>query len=742
MYSRNLVSQKLQRSEQVLGFPITYHSYGDIQDRIQHLNSFVSPDTPSWRDRKKRVQLARPLKKEDIEWIRNERAICTHDFLYYCQNYARILFNEKLIPFNLNTAQRIVLDIWAEHEDEEREIAMQQSKARQLGVSTLTEIAINHRVNFLPSVNALVASSSPQQSEKMAKMMERVWENLPWWMTPFRTRYVVGELIDFQQHGSGVSIQSGNQFVGFARGDTPTAVHLSEVVDYQNPGELIDASLLRCVHAAPNIFLVFESTSKGLFNYWHEMWLQAVEGYFQGKFRLRPLFLPWFIGRELYPTPTWLRERPVPANWKPLELTIRHAERAREYVRRNVLLQKHLGSGWQMPIEQMWYWEVEREAHRKRKLLAQFLSEMPADPEEMFQSTNISVFDVDCIAEHRDRSKQPVSVYAVMGNEAEIPPRLYPSKREFLTQKECQEKKVKSIEVCADWHPNERPSYYQLVPLRFEGIHGYDWSNKLFVYEEPRPNCEYAVGIDTADGVGQDRSVIEVIRKGTLYENDAQCAEYASAYLNAYDLWPIAMAIGTYYSVKCDGKLKQPKMVIECRGNGETTQLELKKRGWNFFHAWVRYDNKKIRSNVAHKIGWYTNVWSRPMMMDFLVKLLRDFDLDIHSPWFVNEMVSLSKDWDAQDMRADYGGFDDRIMALGIALFSLHALHRFKGARSLSEEREAYEKWMGEVPQYTNAMGMNAALPLFRNSNQDSEVIDITGRKWDKKSFGYGRRRG
>jgi len=157
----------------------------------------------------------------------------------------------------------------------------------------------------------------------------------------------------------------------------------------------------------------------------------------------------------------------------------------------------------------------------------------------------------------------------------------------------------------------------------------------------------------------------------------------------------------------------------------------MKKRGWTNFHLWVRYDNKKIRSAVAHKIGWYTNSWSRAMMMDFLIKALRDFWCDVHSPWFINEMVSLSKDEYQQDMRADFGGHDDRIMALGIPLFSLWALQRYGGPRSLREEREELERSYGEHPVYQPAF--NAEVPnLRKDDNANYDNVDLAGVHWYK----------
>jgi hypothetical protein len=142
------------------------------------------------------------------------------------------------------------------------------------------------------------------------------------------------------------------------------------------------------------------------------------------------------------------------------------------------------------------------------------------------------------------------------------------------------------------------------------------------------------------------------------------------------------MAIGSYYSVKRQGMKQQPRMAIECKGNGEATQNELRKRGWSNFHQWVRYDSKKIRKSQASKLGVFTNYWFRTMMMDWIIKFLRDGWIDINSPWFVVEMEDLERGEDVQELKATYGGHDDRIMAMGIVLLSLYDTEIRSGGKS------------------------------------------------------------
>jgi hypothetical protein len=138
-----------------------------------------------------------------------------------------------------------------------------------------------------------------------------------------------------------------------------------------------------------------------------------------------------------------------------------------------------------------------------------------------------------------------------------------------------------------------------------------------------------------------------------------------------------------------DRRIRQSRIVIECKGNGESTQLELRKRGWGNFHPWIRYDSKRLRPQDAHKLGWFTNTWSRAMMMDMLLKAVRDEWIDVYSPFFVDEMADLERDEFRQSLAAAYGGNDDRIIAGAIVFFSLHALELKGGQPMIAAQRKA-----------------------------------------------------
>jgi hypothetical protein len=502
----------------------------------------------------------------------------------------------------------------------------------------------------------------------MARMMEACLEEQPWWLVPGITTHKIGRAIGFENH-SFISVESGNQLSGIARGNTPQCAHISELAEFFDASNLIDASLLHAVHPHAQTFVVLESTAMGFDNWWYDKWRSSVRNWQKGTAKLCPIFLPWFVGRDIYPTETWLRMHPIPKGWGPNEKTERHAEKCAVYVATNPRLHAVYGDGWVMPIEQQWYYEVSYQEAVDEKRLPKFLSEMPSDPDEAFQSTNIAAVELENLIPHRDRAlaRKPLVVYGILGDPSEIPIRHQPSKRQM-------DRKSGARPVVLTTWLGATVSTYELIPLRFES-YDEDPHGRLYVWEAPQDNEEYGVGVDMGDGVGQDRSVVEVVKRISVWEPWKQVAEFATPYMNSFDFWPVVQAILMLYTVKRNGSIRQPKIVIEIRGNGETVQLELKKRGWTNFHLWTRYDTKKIEPSKAHHLGILTNAWFRRMMMDKILSIFNNQEIDLGSPWLVEEFRRLERDEAKQQFRADGGGHDDRVMALGFPLWSLDILN-------------------------------------------------------------------
>jgi hypothetical protein len=645
----------------------------------------VTPDGRSVYDTQGRALLGwqDTLTEEERLWIRTQRILCSFDFWYWVERAVWIKDTDnRTVRMELWQSQKIFLDLIAEMEDDEIAIFLIILKARQLGISRIITLILLHRVVFDSNINAYLASSTDKKTLKLFKLISFVLVRMPYWMQPGSSQPgklgkvdQAGKLLEFF-NGSAITMEHGQQSTGMARGDSPNVAHLSEVAEFDNLENLVDSSLLRAMHSSPRSFLALEGTAEGINNEWHRKWETAKSEWPLRKGKLRPAFFPWFTG-GLYPKEADIKRSPVPddyLSWIPDWVT-NHAKMAEEYVRATPYLSKHMGSNWHLSLEQLWFYQCERGRYMAENKLNKFFQEMPANDDEAFQSSNITVFDVDTINFYRTNThSQPLwGVFGLRGPLEFVPARIQPS--DILINHD-----LPPIRIDADAGGGVKIPF-ELVPLKFGG-----WSlesdskkgsvDKIYIWEPPIEGFEYGFGCDTGDGIDKDSTCIEGVRKYSLEGPTKQVLEFASGHLSALDVWPFLLAIGTWYSVKGrHGQTQQPRMCIECKGKGDVVQNILRLMNWTNFHMWNdrKIDDRRPDLSKAQKMGVFTNFYFRAAMIEMIVKALRDGEIEVCSPFFVKEMQSLEGDELEQQLRAGYGGKDDRIMALGFVLKSFYS---------------------------------------------------------------------
>jgi hypothetical protein len=488
-------------------------------------------------------------------------------------------------------------------------------------------------------------------------------------------------MLVFGHSSSGVSFQHGAQASGIARGTTPTVYHLSECASFSDPVNQIEASLFKAVHASPNVFGILESTGEGDKGWWPDTWRHAKLNWEAGRARLCPLFLPWFCGVDIYPTPTWLRMRPVPPQWRPNRDTRLHVSRAELYVRSSPLLAKYLGAAYAMPREQQWFWEVEHEQAKAKDIESVFLQEMAGDDEEALQRSSESVFGHETIAEIESVAMplRHARCYTISGQSIE-----------------------RAHEVASSFHDPTVPP----IPVRYASVRGevYRWEliplrpidlssrdpedvdRALVVWHEPRPGVAYSIGVDTSEGKGQDSTVISVWALGYQGQPDVQCAEFASAYVNHVEAFAFVLAIAAHYArymTTDTSRWREPYVSIEqVAAVGDTCQVQMAKMGYHNFHRMSRYDSSlskimRQKAGGSAKRGWFSYAWSRPLLTGNFVHSARNGWAEINSPWLIDEMkhfevhvTRTGKD----KLEHEEGEHDDRIFGAAMAIFCPHDL--------------------------------------------------------------------
>lgn len=680
MYAPSITEQRLVIAEKELGFSLEYHSPGDIDQFDADLESrypeaYVSARTAAQGaedpTRAFQVSILRALnnpeapclKPDEVRFMQNEQAVAMCDAAYFLTRFYWIKPPTGIQRFTFLPGQRCYFDVVSELEARRAAIEIIACKARQHGISTETEGIILHRASMYFNVNAACASADRSSTAKMANMTFFGYDRLPWWIRPTTTRRVESDkgMLEFGGSLSAISFQHGNQQMGMARGDTVGVYHLSEVASYSNAGYLIEDALFKCVHAHPDVFGVLESTAEGDTGWWYDTYFGSKKNWRSGRSRLCPLFLPWWLGTDKYPTPTWIRTHPIPRNWHMDKKTRQMMARSKLFVQSSPVLDKVVGTSWErlplaahlapwgrhssgFPLAQAWFWEANYLEHRDKGNAKKWFQEMPSDDTEAFQGSYESVFGSEVIAEVYTQRRTAYHVYGIIGQSIEDHLEPDPDEidlREQIVPVNYTSRKSEETYRWELWPLRWEEPFVELSDIRDDDSH----MGKLFVWHPPEPGYDYSVGIDTGNGLDQDSTVIAVSRRGrTPQEQDVQAAEFRSNQVSHVEAYAWAMAVCAYYGRYMEGstQFREPYVAVEqLLAVGDTCQLQMSNMGYSRFHRMTRYDNdpKKIRRSKTHgKRGWFTGAWSRPILCDGFVILVKNGWYKVNSPYTAREM--------------------------------------------------------------------------------------------------------
>lgn len=700
MYSRVKVTQKLDFFATRNGWRPSPHTIDDVIgfERYLHDQGLYHRDPDS-----NAITSMEKVPDDVARWIQNEILLCLCDAEYYLTRYAYLKNQEGVIQrFQFRVPQRIYFDIIADLEERDLAIEFLILKARQLGMSIMTELLTTQRIVFSYGVNAVIGSADSQKTYEMSQMMFLAYDSLPFWMKPKYTARVEserGKLI-FGQQSSGVTFQHGSQKHGIGTGTTPTVYHLSEVALYGDLAvKLIDEGLWKAVHASPGVFGVLESTGRSNLGWWANTWYYSKANY--PKCRMYPMFLPWYCGTDIYPTPTFLRARPIPPTWQPREATRKHANKAGLYVASTPLLRKHLlaeqvrrnvrraddPAPWVMPREQQWFWEINHEEAKTKGIEASYLQEMAGDDDEALQRASESVFGNETIELVTREVKPDFETYTIAGHgieaDHEVPAEYHDYTREIQP--------VRYMNV-----KGER-FRWNLIPLKTVELrhdHPEDVDGVLLIWHHPRPGALYAMGGDTSGGKGSDSTCIQIFEMGFGEHPDIQCAEFAGSWVNHTQAWAFLIAIGGYYAAPMlpdylEGTQlrpwKEPYTSIEqVEAVGDTAQKQMALCGWSNFHRMPHYDNlpqriRKEKRSRSTKVGWYTRGFTRPLLVGDFVQNARNRWVQLNSPWLINEMKHFEvheTSTGKEKMEHEEDQHDDRIFGAALATFPPHDLDK------------------------------------------------------------------
>lgn len=181
----------------------------------------------------------------------------------------------------------------------------------------------------------------------------------------------------------------------------------------------------------------------------------------------------------------------------------------------------------------------------------------------------------------------------------------------------------------------------------------------LKVWEHPEPTGEYVIGVDTSSGTSDDYSCFCVLKRTWPKGLCDQVAEWHGK-VDPVALGRLAVVLAKHYN--------NAMLSIEINNHGLTTQNEAQRNYWNFYR-WQYFD--RVGRTYTSKLGWETNIATKPILVDRVKACLRDGLVGIASEGLLQELWLYVKIQGTMTFEAE-SGHDDRVSAFLIGVTTLY----------------------------------------------------------------------
>lgn len=500
-----------------------------------------------------------------------------HNKRWYIENFLKIRNKaSQLVPFKLNDAQQVVMDIIEDCEEKGIMKRFLVLKARQMGLSTLFEGLIFQDTSNNKFKNSLIVAHEESASQNLFNMSKLFYEELPEIIRPMK-KYSNGKVLSFESPENDEKLKQLNPGLRskitiatagageVGRSATLHNIHASEVAFFPNARTTM-LGLLQSVPDELNTLVVLESTANGVGGYFYEMWQNAVKG----NSEYIPIFLPWFIDRNYTRKFRSDGERQQFIDEITLITQDNDGNEVKSYELR--LMEKH-----NLTFEQMNWRRYTIENKCEGDVLL-FMQEYPATAEEAFISSGRPVFPIDALQKYQTITKEPLRTGYLREDES--------GKVQFINDE-----------------------------------HGY-----ISIWQEPMHGRKYSLGADVAEGLSHGDYSCAMVGDNETFDVVAQWHGHIDPDLFGLEL----VKLGKFYNDAYIG--------CERNNHGLTTLTTVKKEEyWNIFFT-KTYD--KISESMTQKIGWETNSRTKPFMIDKLREFIREYHLGVFSSLAISEMFT------------------------------------------------------------------------------------------------------
>jgi hypothetical protein len=173
----------------------------------------------------------------------------------------------------------------------------------------------------------------------------------------------------------------------------------------------------------------------------------------------------------------------------------------------------------------------------------------------------------------------------------------------------------------------------------------------LAIWEMPQIGQKYVIGADVAEGLEHgDFSSAHVLNAKT-----GKLAAVLHLHVDADLFGERLAALGWFYQTALVG--------IEVNNHGLTTNKAIQRA--RYPRVYFRRTMNTITKTMQKQLGWRTDVATKPLMIDELVRALREDTLSVEDAHTIAELMQYQR-----DERGKMGGspYDDRVMSLAVAV--------------------------------------------------------------------------
>lgn len=551
-------------------------------------------------------------------WVAFCRERIKYDFEYWA--FSCIVISAKGrgldIPFSLNRAQRVYLSELEKLRRAGKPIDIILCKARQWGGSTLTQIymlwiQLVHRCNW----NSVICGHVENSARTVTGMLQKAVNHMPVWATngvKLRTAPYQGS-----QKTRTLNITGCRYSVGSAekpenvRSEDIAMAHLTEVGLWKatagkRPEDLVQ-SIFGAILSGPYTMKVLESTAKGVGNYFHRTWLDAVDG----RNNFHPVFIPWYM---------------IDMYQGAISAYTEFVESMDEY--------EHYLFELGATLEAIaWYREKSLEINDRWRMCSEF----PSTASEAFQSTGRRIFPVRYVEQTRKLT---------------IPACLY---GEFSADG------VKGKAALEGLRFEERMPNSTLEDIL--------WVWQLPDTTE-KWHDRYVVSVDVGGaGVSADFSVIKVADRLPMLEDGGVpeiVAEWHGHTEHDLLIWK-AVQIAEAYG---HALLVVESNTLETEGTeGDNFDYVLDEVVAYYDNLYSRTSPEQIRQGMPARYGFHTNTHTKPTVINFLKSAMRDGLYIERSRPTTFEMDTYELKDNGREMGAADGCHDDLVMATAILVY-------------------------------------------------------------------------